>query len=176
MEERELIQRCINNERSYQKALYEKYADKMYNVCLTYAENEDEAADILQDGFIKVFRSLSKFSFSGSFEGWIRRIIVNTALEYYRKNASEMENLINYNTSIDTIEDEIIEKISAKEIIRLVNGLPSKAATILKLYAIEGLRHKEIAGLLGISVGTSKSQLNRARMLLKKSFIQINEG
>jgi len=146
----------------------------MFTVSLTYTDDEDEACDILQEGFIKVFRNLHKFNFEGSFEGWVRKIIVNTALEHYRKKVRQEENLSVYETYIEPQIEGILDSINANELIKLVNELPSKAAMVLKLYAIEGYSHKEISEQLGVTVGTSKSQLNRARFLLKKSISKTN--
>ncbi|PCH87277.1 MAG: RNA polymerase subunit sigma-24 [Flavobacteriales bacterium] len=167
--EKDLVEGCIADKRQYQETLYKEYADKMFTVSLTYTDDEDEACDILQEGFIKVFRNLHKFNFEGSFEGWIRKIIVNTALEHYRKRVREEENLSVYETHIEPQIEGILDTINANELIKLVNELPSKAAMVLKLYAIEGYGHKEIAEQMGVTVGTSKSQLNRARFLLKQS-------
>ncbi len=174
--DKELIQHCIKNNRHYQEILYRRYADKMYSVCLTYSENDDDACDILQDGFIKVFRKLHKYSFEGSFEGWIRRIIVNTAIELYRKKKREKEVFMQYHNTISPKNfNEILDKISARELIKLVNKLPFKAGLVLKLFAIEGYSHIEIAKQLGITTGTSKSQLNRARTLLKEYINNIDD-
>lgn len=169
MSEEELIKRCIANERQAQELLYRQHANKMYNVCLTYARDEDEACDILQEGFIKVFRNLGSYGFSGSFDGWVRKIMVNTALTFYHKKKKEAENLSMYQTFIEPAIDNILENLNAEELIRLVNQLPAKAGMVLKLFAIEGYEHKEIATLMDISEGTSKSQLNRARFLLKEA-------
>ena len=169
MKETKLIAGCEVNDRLSQEQLYNKYADKMYNVCLIYANDEEDACDILQDGFLKVFKNISKFKSEGSFEGWLRKIIVNTALEYIRKKKREKENYSFYQRHIEVQIDNILETLHVKTLIRLVNDLPSKAQLVLKLYAIEGYSHKEIAQQLDITVGTSKSQLNRARMLLKES-------
>ncbi|WP_225000385.1 RNA polymerase sigma factor [Cesiribacter sp. SM1] len=174
MSEKELIERCIARERQYQEVLYRKYADKMYNVCLTYTKDEDEAADVLQEGFIKVFANLNNYTFGGSFEGWIRKIMVNTALVQYQKKRKETENLSVYKTYIEPAVETILETIHADAVIELVNNLPEKAGLVLKLYAIEGYDHQEIADLMGISVGTSKSQLNRARFLLKEAMLQVS--
>lgn len=146
----------------------------MYNVSLTYTNDEDEACDILQEGFIKVFRNLQTFQFQGSLEGWIRKIVVNTALEFYRKKKREQENLDNYEIFADTNIDGVLDKINSEDIIKLVNQLPSKAAMVLKLFAIEGYNHKEIAIIMEISEGTSKSQLNRARFLFKEAISKYN--
>lgn len=169
-----LVKKCIAFDRHYQEIFYRKFADKMFNVSLTYAENYDEAADILQEGFIKIFRKLHQFNFEGSLEGWVRKIIVNTALESYRKKTREQKNL---NLLVDTTDDYSEDDLSVfgvQEIIELVNHLPSKAQVVLKLYAIEGYSHKEIADNLNITEGTSKSQLNRARKLLKEAFSKRN--
>lgn len=173
--EKDLIERCKANDRKYQEILYRKFADKMYNICLMYANDTDVASDILQDGFIKVFRNLKRFSFEGSFEGWVRKIMVNTALEYFRKKKRDHEFIENYSHQTHTVFDEILDQINADEIIKLVNELPSKAAMVLKLYAIEGYKHSEIAELMGTSEGTSKSQLNRARFLFKELIDQHHE-
>ncbi|MEO6301726.1 MAG: RNA polymerase sigma factor [Bacteroidia bacterium] len=172
--EKDLIAECIDGNRKYQEILYRKFADKMYNVSLTYTDDQDEACDILQEGFIKVFRNLHTFHFEGSFEGWIRKIIVNTALEFYRKKKREKEFLEEYENTIIPNIDNIIEKINAEDVIKLVNQLPSKAAMVLKLFAIEGYNHKEISEIMEISEGTSKSQLNRARFLFKEAMIKQN--
>jgi len=137
-------------------------------------KDEDEAADVLQDGFIKVFRNLHTFDQSRRLAPWIARIIVNTALEHIRKNKRANEIIEDYTNTVETSVDNIIEQLSAKEIIKSVEELPSKAALILKLYCIEGYSHKEIAENLHISIGTSKSQLNRARNLLKQSINKLH--
>lgn len=172
--EKELIERCITKERQYQERLYRKYADKMFRVCLTYTKDEDEACDVLQDAFIKVFASLNSYTFSGSFEGWIRRIVVNTALSHYQRKHREIENLSLYKTYGEPAVETVIDNINAEAVIELVNKLPEKAGLVLKLYAIEGYDHKEISGLMNISVGTSKSQLNRARSLLKEALMNLS--
>ncbi len=170
----ELIAGCLKDKRIYQEALYRKFADKMYRVAWTYAKDDDEACDILQDGFINVFRNLKRFKQEGSFEGWIRRIIVNKALEHYRAKRRKEEVIEEYNQDRDLSVDNVLAQLNADEIIRQVNSLPEKAAMVLKLYAIEGYAHQEIADLMGISEGTSKSQLNRARGLLKEKLNKLN--
>ena len=165
----QLIERCIAGDRKFQEILYRKFADKMYNVSFIYTNDEDEACDILQEAFIKIFRNLHTFKFQGSLEGWIRRIVVNTALEFYRKKKREREFYDEYKYSIDQKTEGILGKINAEDIIKLVNELPTKAAMVLKLFAIEGYNHKEIADIMEISEGTSKSQLNRARFLFKEA-------
>lgn len=174
--EEELVQRCIANERQYQEMLYRKYADQMYSVCLSYNNDEDEACDILQEGFIKVFRKLEQFNFKSSLKGWIRRIVINTALDHYRKQKRHEEKLESYTqVAISPHIGNVLDQIDAQDLIALVNELPSRAAIVLKLYAVEGYNHKEIAEKLDISEGTSKSQLHRARTLLKQLLSKNNE-
>lgn len=172
--DKELIEACLKNERAYQEALYRKFADQMYRVAITYSKDEDEAADILQDGFINVFRNLHRYKFEGSFEGWIRRIIVNKALEYYRSKRRKEEVIRDFHEQQNLVTDDLLSGIQAKEIVNLVNHLPDKAGMVLKLYAIEGYAHKEIADMMGISEGTSKSQLNRARGLLREKLQHLH--
>jgi len=172
--EEELVTGCVADERQAQEMLYRRYADKMYNICLTYADNEDDACDLLQEGFIRVFRNLHRFRFESALEWWIRKIMVNAAIETYRKKRREKEVFADYQWSSQPVVEEVLGKINAGEVIQLVNQLPSKAAMVLKLYAIEGYKHKEIAKLMGVTVGTTKSQLNRARFLLKEEISKLN--
>lgn len=166
--ETDLIQGCIDGDRQMQDLLYKKYAPKMYGVCLRYAGNTEDANDILQEGFIKVYNNLSKFRREGSFEGWVRRIFVNTAIEQFRKkvklyNVTEVQE--------NTIEDkelDALDKLAAKDIVSIVNELSPGYKTVFNLHVIEGYPHKEIAEMLGITEGTSKSQLARAKGVLKK--------
>ncbi|CAA6828826.1 MAG: RNA polymerase subunit sigma-24 [uncultured Aureispira sp.] len=174
--EKQLVERCIANERQYQEILYRKYADQMYSVCLSYNKDEDVACDILQDSFIKVFRKLEQFNFESSLKGWIRRIIINTALDQYRKQKRHEEKLESYTqVVVSATIGNVLDQIDAQDLIALVNELPSRAALVLKLYAVEGYNHKEIAEKLAISEGTSKSQLHRARALLKQLLSKNNE-
>ncbi len=175
LSDEELIAGCLKDKRVFQEALYRRYADKMYRVAWTYAKDDDEACDVLQDGFINVFRNLKKFKMQGSFEGWIRRIIINKALEHYRAKKRKEEVIQDYHHDRETSVNEILSKLNAQEIIKQVNTLPEKAAMVLKLYAIEGYAHQEIAEMMGISEGTSKSQLNRARSLLKDKLNRLDE-
>jgi RNA polymerase sigma factor (sigma-70 family) len=172
--EEEILAGCLAENRHFQEILYRKYADKMYNVSLTYAEDDDEACDILQEGFIKVFRKINTFKGDCPIEAWIRRIIINTAIEFFRKRKREFEVLESYEYSQTGKIDDLLSRINAKEIIKMVNQLPAKARMVLKLYAIEGYSHKEISELLNISEGTSKSQLNRSRSMLKTLISQNN--
>ena len=139
-----------------------------------YARNRDEACDFLQDGYITVFGKLHLFKFEGSLEGWIRRIIVNTALSHIRKNKKTFDLFTSVETLPEHYEEDVdLDIIQPKLIIKLVNELPIKASLVIKLFSIEGYTHQEIADKLDISVGTSKSQLNRARSMLKIAMLDL---
>ena len=168
MSDDELVERCLKNDVKAQKILFQRFAPKMMGVCLRYSNSTVDAEDMLQDGLIKVFEKLNMYSGKGSFEGWIRRIIVNTALDTIRKNKK-----MKFNTSIDEVEfslkkeQYIIENLTAIELMKILQTIPLGYRTVFNLYAIEGFSHKEIAEDLGITVSTSKSQLSRARVVLK---------
>jgi RNA polymerase sigma-70 factor (ECF subfamily) len=164
----ELVQGCKKNKRKYQELLYRKYAKKMYGICLSYAKDRTMAQDMLQDGFVKVFGKIKTFRSEGSLEGWIRRIITNTALDYLRQKTRQFE-FIDENQEVEEkkIDVNILEKINSDEILEKVAQLPNGARTVFNLYAVEGFSHKEIAKKLDITEGTSKSQYKRARAMLK---------
>ena len=144
-------------------------------VCLRYAKNQAEAEDILQDGFVKVFGNMHKFQPYGSFEGWVRRIFVNTAIEYYRQRRRFMINDIELENQDFEFGDDVVDKMAAEEIIALIKDMPDGYRMVFNMYAIEGYSHKEIADELGISVGTSKSQYSRARSYLQKQMAEIEK-
>lgn len=137
-------------------------------VCLRYAKNQAEAEDILQDGFVKVFGNLHKYQPFGSFEGWVRRIFVNTAIEYYRQRRKFIINDIEIENEDFEFSDNVVDKMSADEIMGLIKEMPDGYRMVFNMYAIEGYSHKEIAENLGISIGTSKSQYSRSRTYLQK--------
>ena len=142
----------------------------MFGLCLQYANNYDDACDILQEGFIKVYRKMEQFRGKGSFEGWIRRIIINTALERYRSQMHLYpltENAVNKD---EMVYEEVFEKLSASDLVKLVQELPPRYRMVFNMYAIEGYSHKEIAEMMGIAVGTSKSNLSRARDILQRKY------
>jgi len=169
MTDDELVKRCLRNDTKTQKIFFQRFAPKMMGVCLRYSDCEADAEDMLQDGLIKVFAKLNMFSGTGSLEGWIRRIIVNNALDTIRRNKKRK-----LDTNIDDVafslknEPNIIEDISAKELLKLLQTIPLGYRTVFNLYAIEGYSHKEIAQKLEITVSTSKSQLSRARAVLRE--------
>lgn len=165
--ETELIEGCMKEDRRFQKELYDRYASKMMAVCYRYCKNREEAQDVLHEGFIKAIKNLHKFEGKGSFEGWVRRIMVNTALESFRKNKhlAVVEDI--ENASEHQVESKALDTMSANELLHLISMLPAGFKIVFNLYAIEGFSHKEISDQLGISVGTSKSQLSRARVALQ---------
>lgn len=165
--ETDLIRGCINGDRRMQEALYNRFSPRMYAVCLRYAGNAEEAEDILQEGFIKIFKKLDTFRSEGSFEGWIRRIFVNTAIEHFRRKrylqtVSEKEE-----NTIEGKDISVLDKMAAKDIMALIKELSPGYRTVFNMYVVEGYTHKEIADMLNISEGTSKSQLSRAKVILQ---------
>jgi RNA polymerase sigma-70 factor (ECF subfamily) len=173
MMEKQLIEGCKRGDRKAQKELYEMYSRKMMGVCLRYIGDRESARDLLQDGFIKVFTSIESYSGNGSFEGWIRKIFVNCALEYLRKS-DVLREAVGFDLSIDQIgfDDLIISEISASELLKLVQDLPNSLRAVFNLFAIEGYSHKEVAKMMDISESTSRSQYVRAKQLLQS---RINE-
>ncbi|MEZ4919689.1 MAG: RNA polymerase sigma factor [Saprospiraceae bacterium] len=166
MNETELIRGCLRGSAKYQRQLYERFSGKMYAVCLRYARSSSDAADILQDGFVKVFGKLDQFQFQGSFEGWIRRIMVNTALRNYQRQRFDME-LNGYESLPDApVSPDAISSLSEAELLALISRLPEGYRVVFNLVAIEGYSHAEVANLLGIQESTSRSQLTKARRWL----------
>lgn len=156
-----------------QEELYNRFSGKMYAVCLRYANNADDAQDLLQEGFIKVFRNLHRFRAEGSFEGWIRRVFVNSSIEHFRKKSLQLTKVSDKEENVVESEDvSALENLAEKDIINLIRELSPGYRTVFNLYAIEGFSHREIGELLGISEGTSKSQLARARAILQKKVTQ----
>ena len=178
MTEDQLVRGCIHKNEAAQKAVFDLYAGKMLGVCMRYARNNADAEDMLQDAFIKVFDKIKQFKGEGSFEGWIRKIVVNTALKKY--------SLIRYDKEIGGHEGVDVDQyystepgsyahLSEKELLQLINKLPDGYRFVFNMYVIEGYSHDEIAGMLGIQSGTSRSQLAKARMMLQKQILQIQK-
>lgn len=170
--EQELINACKNKDRKAQKLLYDRYSPKMFGVCKRYVKNQEDAEDVLIDGFYKVLTHIHTFKGNGSFEGWIRRIVVNQALMFLRKKHNFKMTVEINNIEIKSqinVEDEL----AAQDIIKILDKLPTGYRTIFNLYVLEGFKHREIAEQLGISINTSKSQLilakKRMRSLLKEN-------
>ena len=170
MDERlsDIIKGCLEDNSIAQEKLYQQFASKMFAVCLRYAGDYDEAKDVLQDGFVRIFTNLHQFNEKGSFEGWIRRIMINTALEKYR-DKYYLNRVDNQEDRFEIrVENDVYEDLSAQDLMRMIQELSPKYRMVFNLYAIEGYSHKEISALLKISEGTSKSNLSRARAILQK--------
>ncbi|MBK5285189.1 MAG: sigma-70 family RNA polymerase sigma factor [Bacteroidia bacterium] len=169
MADDEIIRSCIAGDARAQKTLFEKYSRRMMGICLRYAADREEAEDMLQDGWIKVFGNLKSFRFEGSAEGWIKRVIVNTCLETLRKNKKMANNVdIEMAEQIKYSEINSSDALSVKELLGIIHRLPTGYRTVFNLFAIEGYSHKEIGEKLGINESTSKSQYSRARAHLQK--------
>ncbi len=167
---KEIIKGCLAGNRRDQELLYRRNASKLYAVCLQYSGNNEEARDILQEGFIKIFENLGNYKHEGSFEGWMRRITVNTALEKFRSKS----NLYRVD-DIDMLPEPDAEPdnhdyagMEAADLLEIIRELPPKYRMVFNLYAIEGYSHKEISEMINISEGTSKSNLSRARGILQR--------
>jgi RNA polymerase sigma factor (sigma-70 family) len=165
--EYDILQGCINEDRQCQRDLFNRYAGKMMTVCLRYARHRMEAEDILQDAFIKIFDNIKRFENKGSFEGWIRRIVVNTALKNASRHSFQKE-LMGTDNIVETSEDpSVLSKLSEDEILGLIQQLPDGYRMVFNLYCIEGYSHKEIGEALGIEESTSRSQLVKSRNMLQ---------
>ncbi len=166
--EEQIRQGCVNNDRKYQQMLYNMFSAKMFSVCLRYANEYNSAQDLLQEGFVKVFKNIEKFRGEGSFEGWVRRIFVNTAIEHYRKQVNLYALHDSDVKGFEHYEDNALETLKHQDVMKMIQKLSDGYRTVFNLYVVEGFSHKEIGDMMGISEGTSKSQLARARYLLQK--------
>ncbi|MEG0187564.1 RNA polymerase sigma factor [Algoriella sp.] len=167
MDEKELIKACIKNDSKAQRLLYEKYDARFFAVCKRYFTDVQQAEDALVKGFLKIFQNLINYSFEGSFEGWMRRIMINECLMELRKNKIFHLNVDDYSTTISS-NQEASQQIEEDDVMKLLNYLPDGCRLVFTLFVIEGYKHKEIAENLGITEGTSKSQLNLAKTKLKE--------
>lgn len=169
MTEKQLIEGCKKGKREAQKELYDTYSRRMMGVCLRYVNDRETARDLLQDGFVKIFTGMDSYSGIGSFEGWMRKIFVNCALEYLRKTdvlreAAELDNA----PELVQPDSSALSRMSAMELMQLVDGLPTGFRTVFNLFAIEGYSHKEISEMLNITESTSRSQFTRAKQILQR--------
>jgi RNA polymerase sigma factor (sigma-70 family) len=161
----QLIHDCKNNDTKAQEQLYRLFSSKLFAICLKYSRNYAEAEDNLQDGFLIIFDKIHQFNFKGSFEGWIKRIMINNVLQQYR--GVRFLEMTTENIS-DEPEIEIDESVSMDFLMKIIQELPDRYRLVFNLYVIDGYAHKEIAEMLGITTGTSKSNLSRARVILKE--------
>lgn len=172
----ELIQGCLRNEPESQELFYKRFAPRMYGVCMRFAKNQMEAEDILQEGFIRVFVNLKTYRGEGSLEGWIRRTIVNTAINLYKKNLKHLKDTdIEAAGGFSGEEENALDKLSLMELLQIIQDLPDGYRMVFNLNAIDGYTHREIGEMLDISENTSKSQLSRARNALKKKINNLEE-
>ena len=182
LSENELIEGCRKGNRASQKALYDRYCRKMLVVCLRYSKTTAEAEDILQEGFVKVFNGLTEFRQESKLETWITRVMINTSLNSQRQKLYMLPMVDVEEVSIPQREEVSLSGFHLSELITMVQGLPDGCRIVFNLFAIEGYSHKEIAAMLQISEGTSKSQYNRARSLLRvklegeKKYAKLGEG
>lgn len=167
-----IISECIAGNPKAQAKLYQQFAPKMFGVCLRYAKDATEAEDNLQEGFIKVFSNLNTFRNDGSLEGWIRRIMINVSLEKIRKQhlLYPVEDVSIYDSV--NFSDDVVAKMAAEDLMKLIQELPPRYRLVFNLYVIEGMSHQEIAEEMSITQGTSKSNLARAREILKKKVVE----
>ena len=168
---KKLIQRCAKNDRKAQAEVYQLFSGKLFALCLKYSKNYSQAQDNLQDGFITIFNKIGQYNHKGSFEGWMKRIVINTALQKYRT-----KNMLSLVT--EEIPDEVIvevdeETVSLDYLLSIIQELPDRYRMVFNLYVLDGYSHKEIAEKLTITEGTSKSNLSRARLILRE---KLNEN
>ena len=175
MTEEELLKGCIEERQDCQRELYKRFAGKMMVVCLRYAKDKLEAEDMLQDGFIKVFDNVGKFKQEGSLEGWVRRIMVNTALNKIRANKMKFEDISETGSHLADGDANIIDKLSEEAILKIISHLPNGYKYVFNMFAIEGFSHKEIAEKLGIEEASSRSQYAKARKYLQNQIIQLEQ-
>ena len=168
----DLIQGCLEGNAKMQELLYKRFSPKMYAVCMRYSGNAEDAQDILQEGFIKVYKNLGKFRGEGSFEGWVRRIFVNTAIEHYRKSVQLYPVTESQERAMEDKDWSAFDKLAVKDLIKVIRTLSPGYRTVFNLYVVEGYTHKEIADMMGISEGTSKSQLARAKAILQNLILK----
>lgn len=165
MDLKQLINDCQNNDRKAQQQLYELFSSKLFALCLKYSRNYEEAQDNFQDGFVLIFKKIEQYSFKGSFEGWLKRVMINNVLQQYRKETflSLVHENIEDDTEIEIEEDDV----SMEFLTKIIQELPDRYRLVFNLYVIDGYSHQDIAEMASITVGTSKSNLARARAILK---------
>lgn len=177
LREKKMIKGCTKGNPRDQKMLYELYYGKMMGICQRYTKTRDEAKDVLHEGFIKVFAHLSDYKGEGSLEGWMRKIMVNTSINFYHKQKKLNSHIcidenIEDHAEISNLDEQAFQKMAYDDLLQLIRSLPPAYQTVFNLYVIEGYNHKEISQMLNISEGTSKSNLAKARMKLQKQLTQ----
>jgi RNA polymerase sigma-70 factor (ECF subfamily) len=173
MDEKQLIKGCMDGDRKAQKALFDKYSRKMMGLCLRYVKDTEDARDLMQESFIKIFTNIRRYTGDGSFDGWVRKIFVNCALEHLRqhdvlRDASEIDEI----NCMDIPDEAEVYTISSEELMACVRSLPEGFRAVFNMYAVEGYSHKEIGEMLHISESTSRSQYMRARRMLQRMILK----
>ncbi len=163
---KKLIKQCADNDRKAQKEIYQLFAGKLFSICLKYSKNKQEAQDNFQDGFVVIFEKIGQFKFNGSFEGWMKRVMINTVLLKYRNKT--VLNIVTEDIPDEVIVDIDDDEISLDFLLNLIQSLPDRYRMVFNLYVLDGHSHKEISKMLQIAEGTSKSNLARARAILKQ--------
>lgn len=171
MDLKDLINDCKNNNRKAQEQLYRLYSGKLFAVCLKYSRNYTEAQDNLQDGFLIIFQKIGQYSFKGSFDGWLKRVMINNVLQQYRNQT--FLSLVNEDVAEDCEIELDEDEISLDYLLKIIQELPDRYRLVFNLYVIDGYSHAEIAEMLQINIGTSKSNLARGRMILKEKIEQL---
>ena len=172
----QLVRKCIKGDSQAIGKLYHLVSAGLFGICLRYANNWEDAQDLLHDGFLKIMNNLSKFRMEGSFEGWLRRIMVNEAINYYRKkNIVQFQEYENVDFKVEGFELSAIEKMTQQELLDLLEQLPVGYRVVFNLFAIEGYSHAKISQMLNISENTSKSQYRRARLKLQELVTKLNK-
>jgi len=175
LSDRDIIEGCLRHSRKAQQQLYDKYSRFLLGICMRYSADRAEAEDILQDVFVRVFFNIEEYTGAGSFPGWLRRVAVNTAITNYHRNMKhrhhiDIEEYRSAETGTVSFEEDLF---SADELLKVLNELPPGYKMVFNLYAIEGYKHREIAGILNIDVNTSKSQYSRARAMLREKLQKL---
>ena len=177
MSDQQIIKLCAKHDRKAQQILYDRYSRLLLGVCLRYATDKAEAEDILQDSFLKIFFNIKEYSGTGSFIGWLRKIVVNTAITHYHKNLKyryhvDIEDYISVETGTSSFEEDFF---TSDELFKVLNELPSGYRMVFNLYAVEGFKHKEIAEMLSIDTNTSKSQYSRAKAVIRDKLEKLGK-
>jgi RNA polymerase sigma factor (sigma-70 family) len=169
------IKKCVENDREAQLKIYQLFSPILYGLCLKYMRNEDDAKDVFQEAFVIAFQKMEQYKFEGSFEGWIKRIFINKLLETLKKKKKDVLFVDVFNFGEDVIEEEELDlvPIEQEKLLEYIQELPDQYRMVFNLFVFEKMKHKEIANLLEISEGTSKSNLNRAKSILKKRILMV---
>ena len=171
---KKLIHQCAKNDRKAQEEIYQVFAGKLFSICLKYSKNKQEAQDNFQDGFVTIFEKIGQFKFNGSFEGWMKRVMINTVLQKYRNKT--VLNIVTEEIPDEVIVDIDDDEVSLDFLLNLIKSLPDRYRMVFNLYVLDGYSHKEISKMLQIAEGTSKSNLARARGVLKQKIELHQKG